>query len=172
MRLMVMRTWLRYKRSAAKGLSFRRFVERDLHFLKTLYASTRQEELAQTRWSEAEKEEFIALQFKAQHEHYIVHYPDAIWLVVKFNRARIGRLYLEHWPSQHRIIDIALLPEYRGRGFGASMMRDVMDEAADEKKAVSIHVEKNNAARKLYERLGFINTEDKGVYDLMTWRSS
>jgi hypothetical protein len=34
---------------------------------------------------------------------------------------------------------------------------------------VTIHVEKNNPAMRLYRRLGFTAVEDKGVYDLMRW---
>ncbi len=81
----------------------------------------------------------------------------------------IGRLYIERWPSQHRIIDIAFLPEHRGKGFGEALLRDLMDEAAAAGKAVSIHVEKFNPAMRLYRRLGFGTEEDKGVYDLMRW---
>jgi ribosomal protein S18 acetylase RimI-like enzyme len=62
-----------------------------------------------------------------------------------------------------------LLPEYRGKGLGAALLRDLMDEAAAAGKAVSIHVEKFNPAMRLYRRLGFATAEDKGVYDLMRW---
>ncbi len=81
----------------------------------------------------------------------------------------IGRLYLERLPSQHRIIDIAFLPEYRGRGLGEALLRDLLDEAAAAGKPVSIHVEKLNPAMRLYRRLGFVTEEDKGIYDLMRW---
>lgn len=84
----------------------------------------------------------------------------------------IGRLYLERWPSQHRIIDIAFLPTHRGQGLGAALLRDLLDEAAIAGKAVSIHVEKFNPAMRLYRRLGFKTEEDKGVYDLMRWTAA
>ena len=48
-------------------------------------------------------------------------------------------------------------------------MRDLLDEAAGAGKAVTIHVEKNNPAMRLYRRLGFETVEDQGVYDLMRW---
>jgi ribosomal protein S18 acetylase RimI-like enzyme len=47
-----------------------------------------------------------------------------------------------------------------------------MDEAAAAGKAVTIHVEKNNPAMRLYRRLGFRTEEDKGVYDLMRWTAA
>jgi ribosomal protein S18 acetylase RimI-like enzyme len=81
----------------------------------------------------------------------------------------IGRLYIERWPTQHRIIDIAFLPEHRGKGLGEALLRDLLDEAAAAAKDVSIHVEKLNPAMRLYRRLGFVTEEDKGVYDLMRW---
>ncbi len=83
----------------------------------------------------------------------------------------IGRLYIERWPSQHCIIDIAFLPEHRGKGLGEALLRDLLDEAAAAGKDVSIHVEKLNPAMRLYRRLGFVTEEDKGVYDLMRWRA-
>ena len=136
-------------------------------FLEALYASTRHDEVALTHWSEDERRTFLAKQFKAQHAHYMTHYPDADWLVIIHQRERIGRLYLERWPTQHRIIDIALTPKERGNGFGAAILNDLIDEASEAGKTVSIHVEKNNPAMRLYERLGFEAREDKGVYDLL-----
>jgi predicted GNAT family acetyltransferase len=43
--------------------------------------------------------------------------------------------------------------------------------AARASKRMSIHVEKFNPARRLYDRLGFHKTEDHGVYDLMPWNA-
>ncbi len=103
----------------------------------------------------------------AQRAHYRRHYPEADWFVVERKRERIGRLYIERWPSEHRIIDIAFLPQHCGKGFGTALLQDLIDEAAAVGKAVSTHVEKNNPAYRLYLRLGFTVAEDKGVYDLM-----
>ncbi len=35
---------------------------------------------------------------------------------------------------------------------------------------VSIHVEHDNPARRLYDRLGFQHVDTNGVYHLMEWR--
>ena len=109
------------------------------------------------------------MQFRAQHAHYQKYYPEADWLVMSHAGEDVGRLYIERWPSQHRLIDITFLPEHRGQGFGEALLRDLMEEAAAVNKAVSIHVEKFNPAMGLYRRLGFTCVEDKGVYDLMHW---
>ena len=159
-------------RAAEAGCRFRRIVETDLPFLAKVYASTRAEELAPVPWSDTEKAAFLDAQFRAQHAHYQRYCPNADWLVTMRGGEDIGRLYLERWPTQHRIIDIAFLPEHRGKGLGEALLRDLMDEAAAAGKAVSIHVEKFNPAMRLYRRLGFETEEDKGVYDLMRWSAT
>ena len=161
-----------WRRAAGIGLIFRPASDPDLPFLGRLYASTRAEELAGVPWNAQEKAAFLESQFKAQHAHYRQYYPEADWLVIVHGGDDVGRLYIERWPSQHRIIDIAFLPEFRGRGFGTALMQDLLDEAAAAGKAVSIHVEKFNPAMRLYRRLGFVTEEDKGVYDLMHWTPS
>ncbi|WP_417673774.1 GNAT family N-acetyltransferase [Roseibium sp.] len=158
-------------RAAAHGLSYRDMKTSDMPFLTLLYRTTREAELARTPWSEGEKRAFIDMQFRAQHDHYQKHYPDALWLIVEQAGRAIGRLYLERWDTEHRIIDIALLPAVRGRGMGGAILSDLLEEAAAEGKSVGIHVEKFNPAMSLYRRLGFRPVEDKGVYDLLMWRA-
>lgn len=158
-------------RARDKGLSFRSITGEDMAFLRDVYASTRTQELARTPWSDEEKTTFIDMQFNAQHVHYLKYYPDAVWLIIEQAGRAIGRLYLERWKTEHRIIDIALLPASRGQGTGAAILRDLQDDAAQVGKMLSIHVEKNNPARRLYDRLGFQTVEEKDVYDLMTWQS-
>jgi len=157
------------KTLSKNGLSFRAIRDSDQDFLHAVYRSTREEEIANTGWTEAEKTDFIAMQFKAQHSHYIMHYPEADWLIVKHQGEMIGRLYLEEWPTQLRIIDIALIGQARNKGLGSLILRNLMDAATARGRAVSIHVEKTNPAMALYHRLGFETIEDKGVYDLLRW---
>ena len=64
-------------------------------------------------------------------------------------------------------MDVALLPDQRGAGIGTSMLKGLMAEAQRAEKPVRIHVEGFNPALRLYERLGFSEAADKGVYLLM-----
>jgi ribosomal protein S18 acetylase RimI-like enzyme len=160
-----------WARAARAGLTFRSITDADLQFLARVYASTRKQALAATPMTDVQKAALLLLQFRAQHAHYQEHYPQADRLVVMGGGNDIGRLYIARWPTRHGIIDIALLPEHRGQGSGEALLRDLMDEAAACGKDVSIHVEKDNPAMRLYRRLGFVTEEDKGVYDLMRWSS-
>ena len=156
--------------AARLGIAYRPAADGDLDFLALVYASTRLEEVAQSGWPLETQRRFLAHQFDAQHRHYRQHYPAAEWLVIERDGAAIGRLYVEEWPDQIRLIDIALLPDHRGGGSGGAILRDLMDMAAAADKPLTIHVEKNNPAMRLYRRLGFAPIDEHGVYDLMEWR--
>src|SRR5882672_202228 len=158
-----------WARAAQAGLTFRPITDADLPFLARLYASTRMEELSVTGWSDAQKAAFLQMQFDAQHAHYRKHYAGSDFLVIERAAQAIGRLYLARWRAEHRIVDIALLPEHRGAGLGTALLRDLLDEAARAAKAVTIHVEKFNPAMTLYRRLGFVAAGEEGAYDLMRW---
>jgi ribosomal protein S18 acetylase RimI-like enzyme len=147
----------------------RPITDADPAFLERVYASTRKEELALTDWSDRQKSDFIAFQFRAQHQHYVTHYHDAGFFVVERDGVAVGRLYL-HWRRDElRIVDIALLPEARGRGLGGTLLQALMAQAAAHAKSVSIHVEQMNPAMRLYLRLGFRKIGEHGIYHLMQW---
>jgi ribosomal protein S18 acetylase RimI-like enzyme len=141
----------------------------DTAFLYQVYASTRQAELALVNWEEAQKEAFLRMQFTAQHRYYQEHYPDAAFQVILCDSHPAGRLYVDRWPDEIRIVDIALLSEYRGAGIGTALLRALQAEAAKIGKRVSIHVEQFNPALRLYARLDFSRIADRGVYYLMEW---
>ena len=143
----------------------------DDSFLAGLYASTRAEELSVTTWSDEEKAVFCRRQFDAQSAHYVENYPGASLQVIERAGELIGRLYVARWEREIRIMDIALLPAYRGTGIGTQLLRELQDEARSAGKSLSIHVERFNPALRLYERLGFKMVEDKGVYLLLQWSS-
>ena len=158
---------------APKGLVYRRITDDDLPFLAELYASTRREEVAQTPWSDEEKERFLRWQFDNQHQHYQTYYPDCEFLLVEKDavgrREPIGRLYVDRWKDEIRLVDVALLPEHRGGGLGRKMLEILLDEGREKGLPVSIHVEYNNPALRLYKRLGFTHVDSNGVYYLMRW---
>lgn len=158
------------KSNPLDGVTLRPMSDADLPFLQEVYAGTRADELAQTSWSDEEKQSFVDMQFQAQHSHYQKHFPEAAYQIVEQAGRPIGRLYLDRRPDELRIIDIALLPEKRGGGIGGALMGQILDEAGVTGKPVRIHVERNNPAMHLYDRLGFRKVEDQGVYWLMEWR--
>jgi ribosomal protein S18 acetylase RimI-like enzyme len=54
------------------------------------------------------------------------------------------------------VLDLTLLPEYRGRGIGTTLLRAVIAEAERDRVPVRLTVAVDNGrARVFYERLGF-----------------
>jgi len=139
----------------------------DEELLFRVYASARAEELAVVPWDGAQKDAFLRAQFDAQDRWYHQNYIGASYEVVLIDDEPCGRFYVYRGEAEIRIMDIALLPEHRGRGFGSSILGDLLAEADAEGKRVTIHVERFNPALRLYEWLGFSVAEDKGVYLLL-----
>ena len=142
-------------------------AEDDREFLYRVYASTRADELAAVPWDRAQKEAFLRAQFDAQDRWYHEQYTRVTYDVIAIDGEPAGRLYVRRGDTEIRIVDIALLPEHRGRGVGTSLLRALLAEADAADKRITIHVERTNPALRFYQRLGFSVAEDKGVYLFM-----
>jgi len=142
----------------------------DREFMLAVYASTRTEELAPVPWTDEQKAAFLRMQFAAQDADYSRNYARADFSVVKVDGVPAGRLYVERRPGEIRLIDIALLPAFRGRGLGKGLLRDLLAEAESAGKKVTLHVEVFNPARRLYEGLGFTAVSERSPYVLMERR--
>ena len=142
--------------TAIPQLTRRAVTDADRPHLFAVYASTRAEELKLVPWTEAQKLAFVHQQFEAQDTYYREHYQDTTWEVVLADGAPAGRIYVTRWPQEIRVLDIALLPEYRGLGLGTRLLVEVLRARRGAPGSpVAIHVEVMNRALALYERLGF-----------------
>jgi ribosomal protein S18 acetylase RimI-like enzyme len=139
----------------------------DMELLYQIYASTREEELAQVSWGDGQKEAFLRMQFEAQHRYYQENYSNAQFQLILVDGEPAGRLYLDRRAAEIRIVDIALLPPWRNRGIGTALLKGILAEGERAGLPITIHVECFNPALRLYERLGFRKVEDRGVYYFM-----
>lgn len=157
-----------------QNITLRDIQQNDLPILCKIYGSTRTEELEKgTDWSEEQKNIFIEHQFSAQHEYYQKNYLDAKFYIIEKENITIGRLYIDFFFEKKgiRIIDITLLPEWRKKNIGSSILEEILKKAETKKLNVTIHVESFNPAMSLYKKLGFTKiSETNGVYHLMEWR--
>ena len=154
----------------AEDITLRPTQPEDAEFLFEVYASTRLDELVALGWSDAQREAFLRMQFRAQQLSYLAHFPMADFAIILRGERPIGRLYIERRVDEIRGIDIALLPEFRQGGIGTAILQGLLAEASRDGKPFRIHVEKRNRAQRLYERLGFTTLEDDGAYCFMEWR--
>jgi ribosomal protein S18 acetylase RimI-like enzyme len=159
------------KRDRAVGgaVTLRLATDADYDFMRGLYASTRETEMTHFPFDEPQRRAFLDQQFTAQFVHYGIHYPTCERNIIERDGVAVGRLWIDEWRDQIRLVDIALMLECRGTGIGSRLLHDVLDRGAAAGKPVTIHVEAYNPALRLYQRLGFENVDTNGVYLLMRW---
>ena len=141
----------------------------DEDFITGVYGSTREQELSVVPWSPEQKMAFIKMQHDAQQSHYRNFYPEGEQSVILWGDLPVGRVYVARIEKQIRILDITVLPRYRDRGIGSSIIGEIMAEGEKAGKPVAIMVESYNPSLRLFERLGFTQGETRGAHVLMEW---
>jgi len=84
--------------------------------------------------------------------------------ILKDSKRPIGRLYLASIQAELRIVDISLLPEWRGQGIGTALLRGLCEQADRTGKTLRLHVVQHNRVLGLYRRLGFREQDQSSLY--------
>jgi ribosomal protein S18 acetylase RimI-like enzyme len=154
----------------ADEIAFRPATEEDNDFLVTLYGSTREEELALTQWDADQREAFVRMQFAAQQSHYRTRRPAGREELILIGGETVGRLYSDLSGDTDHLLDLCLLPAYRGRGIGSRILRGILAKAAARGRRLTIYVESFNRSLGFFERHGFTRTSETGMHCLLEWR--
>ncbi|MCA1635792.1 MAG: GNAT family N-acetyltransferase [Acidobacteria bacterium] len=154
-----------------RAVTLRPVMGEDDEFLLAVYASSREDELAQVQWPEGLKETFLRMQFDAQRAEYEQRHADAEYAVVLVDRRPAGRIWIARPGDEIHLLDIALLPEFQNSGVGTVLLRRLMDEARRAALPLRHYVfVLNTEALRFYERLGFsVIGESGGAYRYMEW---
>lgn len=85
----------------------------------------------------------------------------------------IGKLYLKHEETCVEVVSIAILPQHRNLGIGKFVLQELIAQAIVDNKMLKLRVSwYNKDAKRLYERLGFVETIDYQVYCEMCHKGS
>jgi ribosomal protein S18 acetylase RimI-like enzyme len=141
----------------------------DEPFLRALLADDRAAEFVGMGLTATMVALMLDQQFRAQQAGYRQNVPEADYLVIEYAGAPVGRLTLavlagESGRTLH-ILDLAVLTAARRRGIGSAVIASLAGAAlavGAMRLALSVMVT-NTDARRLYERLGFIATNDAGL---------
>jgi len=109
-------------------------------------------------------EQLVRLQLQARNDQYSSQYPGADHDVIVSGDESIGYLYALRGPDAFALIDIALLPEYQGTGIGTQLVSELIELARAVNKPLCAHVLKHSPAWRLWQRLGFRQVSDDGIY--------
>jgi ribosomal protein S18 acetylase RimI-like enzyme len=154
-----------------ESISLRKISAADESFLRGLYLSTREREMANFPLSDDQKAAFIAMQFAAQTSHYASSYPNAEFSIIEYGDVPVGRITVDRAQLEICLVDIALQPEFQRQEIGRSLIEMLQSEAREAGQSLRLHVEITNTARRLYDRLGFTEVGNDGVYCEMLWQA-
>lgn len=135
--------------------SLRPAEAQDLAFFQQLFALSRGAGLASLDWPDSVSGPFFRQQFEFQQAHFLRHHPHADTHVILAQGRPAGRLMLQRGGQRLHLLDIALLPEQRGRGLGGAVLASVLAEADAAGLPLTLQVAWDNPAQRLYRRLGF-----------------
>lgn len=153
-------------------VSLRPATKKDREFMEKVYVETRREEFAACGFDDLQINSILEMQFRMQTESYKMQFPDAENSVIQIDETRVGRLIVYRTAEEIRLVDIAVLPEFRRSGIGSFLIGNLQNEAKNEKKSMTLQVlQANEKAFKLYERFGFKVTGNDEIYTAMSWKS-
>jgi len=152
-----------------REVTLRNATPGDTQFLFRLYCDTRLKEVAAWGWPPGQQEWFLRMQFDAQRRSYLAAFPDAVDQIVCLGDSAVGRVLVERNSALMHLIDIALLEEYRNRGVGTGLLRQLLQECETQGRALLLQVLQGNRAIRLYQRLGFVQTGVDPMYVQMEW---
>ncbi len=96
--------------------------------------------------------------------------PDNTTGVIEVERVRAGRLRIARTADYIELCGIQLRPDVQRRGLGTAIIEDLKTEAAATGVPLELSVEKDNPdARKLYERLGFVQVGETEQEYKLRW---
>ncbi|MBS1188766.1 MAG: acetyltransferase [Rhodocyclaceae bacterium] len=151
------------------GFSLRPMNPSDKAFIESLYRTTR-DDLRMLDVEDDFIEEFIDLQQRAQTQGYGDMFPNAMYFIAEYHNERIGRVVLDFGPNEIRVVDIALIPIARGKGYGGQVLQAVQMAAGKVMAPVVLTVRFDHLrAKQLYARLGFVVEEPQIPYERMVW---
>ena len=159
---------------SARGLMLRPARGEDAPFLRTLFESARPDAAVLAQWPETVRRAFLDQQFEFQTVHYARIHPDAARLIIQAKNELIGRTILARSARDWSLVDIALMPPWRGQGIGTLLLQGIKSAAVETGTlAVRLSVDVRNPARRLYQRLGFVTAElEDGAANVeMVWRT-
>jgi ribosomal protein S18 acetylase RimI-like enzyme len=91
--------------------------------------------------------------------------------VIEVQNERAGRLRVTRTGDYIELSGIQLLPGVQGRGIGSSIIAELKAQAAAAGLPLELAVEKDNPdARRLYERLGFLQVAETGDEARLRWQ--
>jgi ribosomal protein S18 acetylase RimI-like enzyme len=179
-------------------LQLRPVRDDDAALVARIYASSREEEMQQVNWPEAQKAAFLQQQSHLQLRQYSAHYPAARYYLIEREGLVLGRVYWQwqgmppDWtdsvavsqntPSntpgnspELRLMELTVLTIFRGQGIAAKVIRALQTYVSQHGACMTLHVHGGSPAQAIYQHLGFETaptSTGQSIYQTMQWRAN
>jgi ribosomal protein S18 acetylase RimI-like enzyme len=130
--------------------------EQDAPFLAELFVAVRLPEFLAGGLPEPMARTVLAQQYRFQQSAYDAMHPNREHILLCRDDQPLGQLQLAVDQAELLLVDIAVLPGFQGQGIGASVLQQLQRQAAEHQQTLRLSVRRNNPARRLYTRLGFV----------------
>jgi ribosomal protein S18 acetylase RimI-like enzyme len=143
----------------------------DDEFLFQLFVERNTARFAPLGWSDTQLRSMLQMQYRARVAGYAQQFADLERFVIcTADQQPIGEVLLYRTNQEMRIVDICISNECREQGIGTQVLSELQREAATTGNAITLSVDHENPARKLYERLGFFETACNALQAEMRWQ--
>jgi len=142
-------------------------TEQDDAFLFELFKTARLPDFAHVPLAPAQLDMLMNIQYAGQKQTYGMLYPGGDEIVLLDGKPA-GRFWLYRGPAGHQLVDISLMPEYRNRGIGATLVTEAIAAARAAGMRLCCSVAATNpGSLRFHQRLGFrVVGQDEVYYDL------
>lgn len=147
----------------------REVITSDETFLFETFISTNINKFLPLALSEERLIELLRMQYEAQKTSYQNRFPQALHEIVILQGLRVGRIMTGIENESLHLIDISLLPNFRGQGYGTQLLRELQSYAMNHKIPITLQVAQENPAKYLYEKCGFKMINNIIPYITMKW---
>ncbi|WP_232698409.1 GNAT family N-acetyltransferase [Brevibacillus daliensis] len=89
------------------------------------------------------------MQYRLQKRSYEITYPQQERKVIYYQSDKIGRIFLAKDETYWTLVDIAILPTFRGLGNGSQVLKQILDLAQKSKVHVRLQVLHSNSGARL-----------------------
>jgi ribosomal protein S18 acetylase RimI-like enzyme len=148
-------------------VSLRPAVSGDDGFLFSVYKAIADDEFRLAIPDENQRAALLDVQYRIRQQQYGTVYGGADSQIILLDQSPVGRLLIHRQREAWTLVDIAILPAYQNQGIGSRVLDWTLREAASSNVPLRLHVRSASPARRLYERLGFVEIGNDGVHSAM-----
>jgi len=125
-------------------IKYRPALKSDLKFLLTLRIQTMNAHLIASSLPVSDEAHLQRINYQFEHA-----------LIIEIDKRAIGLLKIVRQADNIELIQIQIAASYQGKGIGRRILNDLIEEAIESEKTITLSVLKTNKAKNLYSNVGF-----------------